>query len=122
MGAMSSEFFWHNGRVHRARAQDEPLQKCQLTGSACNAWLAAMPRSVMQHLYGAGRDCSRKQRSASTFEVEFCIAKKELRKAESFADLVAIEQSKRQIVWRTFVIAQPARIHRSHSKPLSPSL
>jgi hypothetical protein len=31
-----------NGRVHRARAQDEPLQKCQLTGSVCNAWLSGI--------------------------------------------------------------------------------
>jgi hypothetical protein len=43
-----------NGRVHRARAQDEPLQKCQLTGSVCNAWFAAafeLPLNVKQPIY-----------------------------------------------------------------------
>jgi hypothetical protein len=43
-----------NGRVHRARAQDEPLQKCQLTGSVCNAWFAAafeLPLDVKQPIY-----------------------------------------------------------------------
>jgi hypothetical protein len=46
--------FANNGRVHRARAQDEPLQKCQLTGSVCNAWFAAafeLPLDVNQPIY-----------------------------------------------------------------------
>jgi hypothetical protein len=81
-----------------------------------------MDRSVLEHQRGVSRDCSRKQRIQSTFEVELCVVDQAMPTVDPIAKLVAIAQSKRRIVWRTFVIAQPARIRLIHTKTLSLSL
>jgi hypothetical protein len=81
-----------------------------------------MDQSVLEYQRGVSRDCSRRQRARSTIEAELCIVKQALPTVDPVAKLVAIKQSKRRIVWRTLVIAQPARIRWIYIKPLLPSL
>jgi hypothetical protein len=59
---------------------------------------------------GVSRDCSRRQRAASTIAIELRIVRQALPTTEPVAKLVAITPSKRRLVWRTFVTEPQAGI------------